>query len=106
MQAETITKVLQSDYDTLDEYLDAALDCGEENNPELIIPRYFYYDLMYEYLLSNLTGASPSTYGYWTSSPSSSISNYAWIVYYNGGLDIYYVDNGSRHSVRPVIEIS
>ena len=46
-----------------------------------------------------------STYGYWTSSPVSGSSKYAWNVYYSGELRSANVESNDAFGVRPVITI-
>ena len=58
------------------------------------------------WLYDNLDGeTSTNSYGYWTSTPSSSNSRSAWRVDYRGGLYGNSVDN-TRSGVRPVITVS
>ncbi len=46
-----------------------------------------------------------SNNGYWTSTPVADSSSYAWTVYWNGSLNIYYVSSNG-FGIRPVITIS
>lgn len=48
----------------------------------------------------------PMAYGYWTSSPSSSISNKAYHVFYDGTLNDGATIDDSAFALRPVITIS
>ncbi len=59
------------------------------------------------WLYDNLYASSntPLPYGYWTSTPSSGYSNYAWSVNHYGNLSINLVDNDTL-GVRPVITVS
>ena len=50
--------------------------------------------------------ADSSTSGYWTQSPVSNISSYAWSVGSSGSLDFGSLVVGNRYGVRPVITIS
>ena len=103
---DALANVPQSDYNTVDAYLDAGLDYAESKYSNLMMPRGLYYDLMYEYNLANLTGTAPSTYGYWTKTANSINSDYAWFVYNNGYLDSNDVFIGDYYGLRPVISLS
>ncbi len=52
-----------------------------------------------------LNNSDQTTRGYWTSTPSASSSNNAWLVYYVSGLDYEYVNTGNLSGVRPVITV-
>ena len=57
------------------------------------------------WLYGNLNNSS-APYDYWTSTPFTYNSDYAWIVDYDGGLHTFYVDRDGRSGVRPVITVS
>lgn len=56
------------------------------------------------WLYGNLNDSAP--YGYWTSTPDASDSNYALFMYSDGFVSPYRVDDGNDRGVRPVITIS
>ena len=59
------------------------------------------------WLYDNLDGEdSTNLYGYWTSTPNSSDSRYAWSVLYNGYLISYHIVDHTIYGVRPVITVS
>jgi len=100
---DSMMNVPQSDYSSVDEYLDAVLDYAEENYSRIMLPRGFFRDLLYEYVI---TGENPSTYGYWTKSPVAGYTYSAWDVYYSGLVDYDFVSNADLRGVRPVISLS
>ena len=58
------------------------------------------------WLYGNLNSSS-EPYGYWTSTPDASGSDIAWLVSYEGSLDVDGVDNGiDSYGVRPVITVA
>ena len=50
--------------------------------------------------------ADSSNSGYWTSSPNTGNSSYAWCAYSSGGVGNYYVYNSGSCGVRPVMTLS
>ncbi len=61
------------------------------------------YDYTYECTSYGCNNAAVSIYGYWTSSPVSDNSSFAWMVSRNGDLSHGYVNYAT--GVRPVIEL-
>ena len=60
---------------------------------------------LYSYT-ENASWGSSSPCGYWTSTPYADFSYYAWVVYYNGSVNYYNVDDDVNFGVRPVITLS
>ena len=84
----------------------AIIDYSENKYSDLMLPRWLYYDLLYEHFMAQLTGTEPSTNGYWTKTPVASLSDYAWGVHFAGNVHTYYVEDGDYVGVRPVIKLS
>jgi len=103
---DAVGSVSQSDYSTVDDYLDAVLDYAENKYPDLILPRGLYRDMLYELVMAELTGTSVSTYGYWTKNASSLDTDDAWAMHINGQLDWFYVGRVNYIGARPVITVS
>ena len=55
---------------------------------------------------SCLNNSSATIYGYWTISPTASLTNYAWYVYFLGYIQGTTITNKSSYGVRPVIEVN
>ena len=57
------------------------------------------------WLYGNLKVNNSAPFGYWTSTPYASRSNYAWNVNYGGALSSDGVGGGNYYGVRPVITV-
>lgn len=55
---------------------------------------------------SCLNNSSATIYGYWTISPTASLTNYAWYIYFLGYIQGTTITNKSSYGVRPVIEVN